>query len=144
MAVTISIYNHTSRLFANGANDLTDDLKVMLCTAATFDPANATLAAIAQTEVAAGNGYTTGGVTLSNVTVNTENTNGARLDADDASWAVTGGALAASFAILYNATDTNSPPLAFIDFDGSQSASPGTDFKIVWSNTGIFNWTVTP
>jgi hypothetical protein len=33
--------------------------------------------------------------------------------------------------------------VAFIDFGGSESASSGTDFIIVWNASGIFTWTVT-
>ena len=143
MAVTISLYNHTARLFGSGANAVGDTYKVMLCSAATFNAANTTLAGVTKTEIDAINGYTAGGATLANVTVTTVSTNGARLDADDAVWSATGGVITASFGILYNATDVDEPPLAFIDFGESKTASAGTDFKVVWSATGILNWTVT-
>ena len=143
MAVTVSLYNHTAARFASGANAVGDTYKVMLCTAATFNAANTTLAGITKTEVASGTGYTTGGATLSNVAVTTVTTNDAKLDADDVTWSASSGAIAASFAILYNDTDADDPPVAFIDFDGSQSAADGTDFLLVWNASGIFTWTVT-
>jgi hypothetical protein len=142
MAVTISLYNHTAKRFADGANAVGDTYKVMLCTAATFDATDTTLAGITKTEVVTANGYTAGGATLSNVTVNTVTTNGAKFDADDASWTASGGPLTANFAILYNATDADDPPVAFIDFDGSETAGDGTDFLVVWSVDGIFTWSV--
>lgn len=142
MAVTISLYNHTAKLFADGSNAVADTYKVMLCTAATFNAANTTLAGVTKTEVASGNGYTTGGATLANVTVSTVTTNDAVFDADDATWTASGGSITASYAILYNATDANSPPLAFVDFGGSQTAGDTTQLKVVWNASGIVSFTV--
>ena len=142
MAVTVSLYNHTAARFADGSNAASDTYKVMLCTAATFTASNTTLASITKTEVANGNGYTTGGAALTNVAVSTVTTNDAKFDADDATWSASGGAVTASYAILYNDTDANDPPVAFIDFGGSQTAGDGTDFKIIWNANGIFTFTV--
>jgi hypothetical protein len=143
MAVTVSLYNHTAARFGSGANAVGDTYKVMLCTAATFDATNTTLAGITKTEVTNANGYTTGGATLANVAVTTVTTNDAKFDADDASWSATGSGITASYAILYNDTDTDDPPVAFIDFGTSESAGTGTNFLIVWNASGIFTWTVT-
>lgn len=142
MAPTISLYNHTRARFASGANAVGDTYKVKLLTAATFNATHTTLAATGGTEVANGNGYTTGGATLANVAVTTVNTNEAKFDADDATWAASGGAITASFAILYNDTDADDPPVAFIDFDGAETAGTGTDFKIIWNANGIVTFTV--
>lgn len=142
MPVSISLYNHTAQRFASGANVAADTYKVKLLTAATFNATHTTLAATGGTEVANGNGYTTGGATLANVAITTVTTNDAKFDADDVVWSASGGAITASYAILYNATDTDSPPVAFINFDGSVSAGDGTDFKIVWNASGIVTFTV--
>lgn len=142
MAPTISLYNHTRARFASGANAVGDTYKVKLLTAATFNATHTTLAATGGTEVANGNGYTTGGATLANVAVTTVNTNEAKFDADDVTWAASGGAITASFAILYNDTDADDPPVAFIDFDGAETAGTGTDFKIIWNANGIVTFTV--
>lgn len=142
MAVTISLYNHTSRLFADGSNAPGDTYKVKLFTAATFNASHTTLAGVGGTEATTGTGYTAGGPSLANVAVTTVTTNDARFDADDVTLTATGGSITASFGVIYNDTDANDPPLAFIDFDGSQSAGAGTDFKIVWDANGIFSFTV--
>lgn len=142
MAVTITLYNHTAKLFAEGSNAAADSYKVMLCTAATFNAANTTLAGVTKTESTSGTGYTTGGQALANVAVTTVTTNDAKFDADDLTWTASGGAIAASYALLYNDTDANDPPLAFIDFGASESAGSGTDFKIIWNASGIFTFTV--
>ena len=142
MAPTISLYNHTRARFGSGANAVDDTYKVKLLTAATFNATHTTLAATGGTEVANGNGYTTGGATLANAAVTTVNTNEAKFDADDVTWAASGGAITASFAILYNDTDADDPPVAFIDFDGAETAGTGTDFKIIWNANGIVTFTV--
>jgi hypothetical protein len=36
VAVTISLYDHTAKRFADGANSTSDTYKLMLCSAATF------------------------------------------------------------------------------------------------------------
>jgi hypothetical protein len=142
MAVTISLYNHTSKRFAEGSNASGDTYKVKLYASATFSAADTTLAGITGTEATTGTGYTAGGATLANVAVTTVTTNDAKFDADDVTWTASGGSITASYAVIYNDTDVNDPPLAFIDFDGSQSAGDGTDFKIVWNASGIFTFTV--
>jgi len=143
VAVTVSLYNHTTARFASGANASTDTYKVKLLTAATFDATHTTLAATGGTEVASGTGYTTGGQDLTNVTVSTVTTNDAKFDADDVTWSASGGSIAASYAILFNDTDTDDPPLLFIDFGTEESAGDGTDFKIVWNADGIVSFTTT-
>ena len=143
MAVSITLYNHTAKLFADGSLAVGDTYKVKLLSAATFDATHTTLAATGGTEATGGTGYTAGGQALANVAVTTVTTNDAKFDADDLTWTASGGSISASYAIIYNDTDADDPPIAFIDFDGSQSAGDGTDFKIVWNASGIFTFTVT-
>ncbi len=142
MAVTISLYNHTAARFADGSNAVGDTYKVKLLTAATFDATHTTLAGTGGTEATAGTGYTAGGAALTGVAVTTVTTNDAKFDANDVTWTASGGSVTASYAILYNDTDANDPPVAFIDFGGSESAGDGTDFKIIWNASGIFTFTV--
>lgn len=136
MAPTISLYNHTTARFASGANAVGDTYKLMLCSAATFSAANATLASITKTEIS-GNGYTAGGATLANVAITTVTTNDAKFDADDVSITASGGSIAATHGILYNDTDTDDPPVAFINFDGTITAPNGVPFVVQWNANGI-------
>jgi hypothetical protein len=115
---------------------------VKLYTAATFNATHTTLAGVGGTEATTGTGYNAGGPSLANVAVTTVTTNDARFDADDVTLTASGGSITASYGVIYNDTDANDPPLAFIDFDGSQSAGAGTDFKIIWDANGIFSFTV--
>lgn len=142
MAVTISLYNHTAKLFADGSNLEADTYKLKLYSAATFAAGDTTLAGVTGTEATTGTGYTAGGQALANVAVTTVTTNDAKFDADDVTWTASGGSIDAAYGIIYNDTDANDPPIAFIDFDGTQSAGDGTDFKVVWNANGIFTFTV--
>ena len=142
MPITISLYNHTARRFADGSNSPTDTYKIKLFTAAAFSASDTTEAAAGGTEVANGSGYTTGGATLSNISVTTVSTNDAKFDADDVVWAVTGSNLSAAYARIYNDTDANDPPLAFIDFGGTETRTPGNEFLLSWNASGIITWTV--
>lgn len=112
----------------------------MLCTAATFNATDTTLAGITKTEVASGTGYTSGGGLLNNVTV-TSSLNDAKFDADDVTWNASGGSIIASFGILYNQS-AGDLPLAFINFDGVQTAGDATQFKVIWNLNGIFTFNV--
>lgn len=140
---TISLYNHTTRLFASGLNSSSHTYKVMLCSSATFDAANTTLDSVTKTEVSDGNGYTTGGAPLVNVAVTTSG-NDAKFDADDVVWSVTGTgtSITASAAILYNDTATGDPPLALFDFGGNRTILTGNNFILTWDANGIFTFTV--
>ena len=142
MAPSISLYNHTTARFANGTNAVGDTYKLMLCSAATFSAANTTLAGITKTEIS-GNGYTTGGATLAGVAVTTVTTNDAKFDADDVSITASGGSIAATHAILYNDTDADDPPVAFISFDGTITANNGVPFVVQWNANGIVTFTTT-
>lgn len=143
MSVTITLYNHTAKLFADGSNASGDTYKIKLYSALTPDVTDTTLAAVdaAGTEATAGTGYTAGGQALANVAVTTAATNDAKFDADDVTWTASGGAIAAAYGVIYNDTDANDPPLAVINFDGTQTATDGADFTVAWHANGIFTFT---
>jgi hypothetical protein len=144
VAVTISLYNHTSRRFADGSNSVNDTYKLMLCASATFDASDETLADIVKTESTTGTGYTSGGQILDNVSVTTPvSSNDAVFDADDVDWTASGGPIEAAAAILYNDSDAADPPVAFIDFGQTESAGDTTDFRVVWNASGIISFAVT-
>lgn len=145
MAVTISLYDHTVLRFANGANAAADAYKVELLN----DSATFTAAHTQKTQVdnagayeVYGNGWTQGGETLANVAISGADTNDAKFDADDVAVTASGGAIGPAYkALLYNATDANSPPVAFIDFGAAKTADATTDFKVTWNASGIVTFT---
>ncbi len=143
MAASISLYNHTAKRFLEGTNAATDTYKINLYSDFVFIPAAVTLDAAENdaVQLESGNGYTADDKALANVVV-TQSSNDAFLDADDVIWTAGGGSIEAIGGLIYNATDLNSPPVAWIDFGGIQSAGPGTDFKIIWSENGIIRLTV--
>jgi hypothetical protein len=133
---TVSLYNHTSSYVM----DLDLDgfsYYLMLCASSTFDATDATLADITKTEVADGNGYTTGGQELMNKAITTVNTNNAKFLADDVEWPVTSGSITADSAILYYSNGNTNPPLLHIDFGASIEVSSGSSFLIEWDPDGI-------
>jgi hypothetical protein len=144
MAVTISLYNHTAAKFADGSFAVGDSYVINLYTAFTFD-ATATTKAGAEsgaTQVSTAFGYTQNAKALTTVAVTTVTTNDAKFDADDVTWTASGGSITASHALIYNDTDANDPPVAYINLDGSQSAGDTTEFKIIWNASGIVTFTV--
>lgn len=143
MPVTVTIYNHTKARFLSGANSEADTYKINLYSTL---PANltATTKAAAEsgaTQIATANGYTQDTKTLSGVAVTVVTTDDARFDADDVTWTASGGSIAAAFAMVYNDTDTNDPPVFRIDFDGTITATAGIPFVIAWNASGIITVT---
>jgi hypothetical protein len=142
MAVTISFYNHTRKLFTNGEVDLSS-LKFMLRNDTTvFNAAHAVVADLAGAEVS-GNGWTAGGEAIGSAAVTTVETNGAMLDGADISVEASGSAITASRGVIV-ANDFASPlalnVLFFVDFDETKSADAGTPFNVTWNANGIARW----
>lgn len=137
---TATLYNHTASLFLNGTNTSASSYKVILLSAGTFAASNTTLAQAASgyTELSTANGYTQGGLLLTNVAVSVITTNDAKFSADTATWNATGSGISASAAILFNDTAANDPPLVYINFGATETAPASTDFKLVWGANGIF------
>jgi hypothetical protein len=142
MAVTVSLYNHTARRFADGSNSPEDTYFIILCTASDFDAVNETISQVNHTELEEANGYLTGGLELTSVAVLTTTTNDAKFTANNLTWSATGGDIVASSAILFNGTDGSTPPLLHIDFGEEITVLDGTDFRIVWNTNGIISFTV--
>jgi len=134
------IYNSFKRDIMNGGIDLdTDTIKVALVTSS-YTPdidAHDNYDDITN-EVANGNGYTTGGATLS-VTVSVDNTDDEGVfDATDTSW--TTSTITARGAVIYKSTGVGSTSklICYIDFGSDKSSSSGT-FQITWAAEGILN-----
>lgn len=146
MAVTITPYNHTLARFQSGANAVGDTYKVNLYSVFDFDATDTTkaLAEGGATQLSTANGYTQDAKELSNLLVTTVTTNDSKLDADDVSWTASGGDIGpASFALVYNDTDADDPPVFCIDFGEAKIANTGTPFNIVFHANGIMTLTYT-
>lgn len=139
MAPSVTWYNHTAARFRSGANAVGDEYIVNLYTVL---PANvtATTKAAAEsgaTQLSTANGYTQNAKVLTGVAVTTVSTNGSKFDADDVSWTASGSGITANFAMVYNNTDADDPPLFRVDFDGAITASAGIPLVIAWNASGI-------
>jgi hypothetical protein len=140
MAVTINVYDKFKEYIGDGTIDLdTHTFKVaLLNNSASFTSTNTAWADISANEIANGNGYTTGGATLTVTWVESSGT--VTFDATDVTWTASGGAITAYKAAIYD-DSTTSPADAlcfFIDLDGVQTAADGADFKLIWNASGIF------
>lgn len=141
MAVTMSLYDHTTKLFGNKEVTLTTLKVKLLDNTASFTGSHTAVSSVdgSGAKEVSGNGWTAGGPTLASVTVTTVTTNDAMLDATDVSVTASGGSIGPAYAaLLYDSTSNK--PLIYIDFGGSQSAGDTTDFKIIWDVTGIIRW----
>jgi hypothetical protein len=97
-------------------------------------------------EVAAGNGYTAGGVTLGSKVINTDAaTNKMMFDAADPSWTASGAGFAASSAIFYKSTGTASTSylIGWLDFGSTITLNSGDSLTIqLDAVNGLFYTTV--
>ena len=127
MAITQAMCTQFKKDVMLGLHDLdSDTIKIALYTS------SATLNATTDTyttsnEVANGNGYTTGGVTLANASVIENGTSGC-FDADNPEW--TSASFTARGALIYNDTDGDRA-ISVLDFGGDFTVSSGT-FRIVF------------
>ncbi len=122
MAITAAICNSYKQEILQGVHEAADTYKIALFTsAATLSKSTTTYAAT--NEVANGNGYTTGGATLSGFTVSIS-TDTAYLDwTTDPSWA--SATFTARGALIYNSTQTDKA-VAVLDFGSDITATAGT------------------
>jgi hypothetical protein len=144
MAATISLYNHTAARFASGTFLPSHTYKVALLNgSATFVATHDEFADVSAYQVS-GYGWTSGGVALTSVVVETATTNDAKFDAADVLVNITGGDLGPFQAyVIYNDTLSGDPLVAYIQLSSGQSVSDGNTAGIVWNASGIITWTVT-
>ena len=83
-------------------------------------------------EVASGNGYTTGGETLTNPVIGTSGTT-AYVDFDNPEW--TSASFTTAGALIYNDTTAGNNAIAVLNFGGDFTVTSGT-FRIVFPSPG--------
>lgn len=135
MATTITAYDHLWKLLLTGAIDLdTDTLKVALVTSSyTPSAAHTIWADVSSYEVASGNGYTTGGVTLTTPAVANANIGYA-----NPTWT----ALTKTFryAVIYKSGSgggLTNPLLCWLLLDSTPAdiVNTGSNYSIIWNAT---------
>ena len=127
MAITQAMCTQFKKDVMLGLHDLdSDTIKIALYTSsASLDATTDTYTT--SNEVANGNGYATGGVTLANASVIENGTSGC-FDADNPEW--TSASFTARGALIYNDTDGDRA-IAVLDFGGDFTVSSGT-FRVVF------------
>jgi hypothetical protein len=112
-----------------------DNIMVALVNGYTFNQANQVWTDVSSFEIPNGNGYTTGGQQLTGNAVSIDSTNNRGVfSANNPSWSSS--TITATGAIIYNASATGSPLIAYIDFGGSKSDSASI-FTIQWDASGV-------
>lgn len=124
MAITITLYDSNIARFVPMGT--LGRLRVILANGAT--------------EISAGNGYSTGGKYLQNVTYN-YSSGVLTIKANSISWKATGGSLSADSAYLQHVY-SSATNLAKIDFGGSQTAVQNSSILINWHTNGIFRYSL--
>lgn len=138
MAVTVNVYPSWKEKLVEAVNAGSDAFKVALLGAGgTYNSAHDEWADISAQEIANGDGYTTGGQSLANVTSAMSGSN-YKFDADDADWTASGSGITAYGAVIYDDTVAGDPLVCHIDFGGAQTALAGAHFKLIWNASGIF------
>ena len=87
------------------------------------------------TEIAAGKGYTAGGIA---VTVTKSNTSGVEkiVFSNDPIWTASGGAMANfRYVVLYNDTQTNDPLIGYYDYGSTVTLNVGESFTADFDQT---------
>ena len=106
---------------------------ILMATGFSFNKdTHALYADISASELANGNGYTTGGQTLANVSVTEDDTHDrSYVSWDDATWTPSGGNIGPSpGAVIIDDTHASDLVVGYIDFGSDQTATPGGTFVV--------------
>lgn len=132
-----AVSNKCKFQLASGLLDFdADTFKIILMASGfTFDPdAHEFLDDVSASELANGNGYTTGGATLAGVAVEEDDANNrANVTWNDPAWTASGGSIGPTpGAIIYKSTGVagTSTVVGFLDFEGNQTATDGGTFTV--------------
>ena len=116
---------------------------------AVFDGTDTTLTEVAGTltgdvrdHEVSGSGWADGGEELQNVVAEVYDTNGYKFDADNISIEVTAELGPIYKFVLYNASDTDDPPVLFGTHSTPITVPAGNNAGAIWPENGIIVWTV--
>lgn len=142
---SITFFNSFREYMADGTIDLdTNTFKVLLTTSAqALSASGQSVKADLTAEVATANGYTAGGVTLTNVTW-TRSGGTCTFDFDNPTWTASGGTITSRYWVLYRSGTVNSVADALVAFGYCDSTpadvvvADGSVFTLVVPATGLF------
>lgn len=143
MPSTFTLFNSAPGKIGDGTIDLdTHTFKVALTNTAPV-ATNTVLANI--TQIGTGNGYTTGGNTLTSVTLTEPSAGVWRLDSADFSFTASGGTMATfRYMVMYSDTATNKDLVGYYDHGTAVSLPDGSSYSFTVSANGHFQITKTP
>lgn len=126
-------FNSFVELLAEKAHNLgSDTLKIALTNSAPI-ASNTVLANI--TQIANGNGYTTGGAAVT-ITASSQTSGTYKLVGDDVVFTATGSMGPFRYAVLYNDTATNDELIGYVDYGSSITLASGETFTIDLDQSG--------
>jgi hypothetical protein len=140
------LFDEFGLTIGNGTQDLdTHTFRAVLSNVAPDQAANTVLADI--TQIAAGNGYTTGGVTLTSVTYAETGAGSGiwQFSCADFSWTATGGAIATfRYVVIYNDTPTSpaDPLVGYLDYGAAVNITDTNSFLVDVGANGVFRLTI--
>ena len=145
MAVAIQFFNSFVESMGDGSIDMdTDTFKTELVNGYSYSAAHTQRSNWSGSALGTGNGYTTGGASMTGTATGWSHSGGTTTwNADDVSWTASGGSIGpATGAVVYSDTSTNDLGVCHVDFDdggaGTETAGDGTQFVITWNASGIF------
>ena len=137
--LNITFFNSFKEYLADGTMDMDDDdfRIILLDSDYTFDAAHSEKpqTSVSNEQLPTANGYTQNARSINATWVNSAGV--ITFDGDDITWTASGGAISASHAIIYDSTHASDKLVCHISL-GAQSAGDGTDFKITFNASGIF------
>mgnify|MGYP001464024115 CR=1 FL=1 len=141
---TFVVFHEAMNNIGNGLIDLdSHTFKAVLSNAAPVQGTGSLLADI--TQIAASNGYTTGGVTLTSVTWS-ESGAGTGIwvfSCADFSWTASGGTMPDfRYVVIYDDTAAGDPLLCYADYGGTVQITNGNSFTVDIQTAGVARFTV--
>ena len=129
------VFNKAKEYIGDGTIDLDDDTLKCMLLADTYTPdaTDSVKADLVAHELAAANGYNTGGATLANVTW-ADTAGITMLDADDPVW--TSASFIARYAVIYSDTPTSpaDPLITLLDFLANKTGQGGNFYVTIHAN----------
>jgi hypothetical protein len=126
-AGTFTLYDGVSEYIGDGTIDLDSDSFKIALLGSGYTPSGAhdVYSDVSANEIENGNGYTTGGAALANVTW-TRSTNVTKFDSDDQVWTASGGSITARYAVIYDTT-ASSKLIGYMLLDTTPADVTATD-----------------
>lgn len=130
---TFSKFNSFVEAMAEKVHNLgSDTLKVMLTNTA---PSAANTVKTDITEIAAGNGYTAGGESVT-ITASAQTSGTYKLVGNDVTWTASGGSIGPfRYVVLYNDTATNDELIGYYDYTTNLTVTSGNLFTVDFDQT---------